>query len=230
MKRAASSRGRIDGKVSKPADMVVDRGTRSASDAMARESSESSSAHSTTSTEEGMWIGDVTVPCYHRRLTTEAGVQSGAGLPVEQQSDAMLSFLRDHRLLGVCAPPGSGKTMVLPELLVRLSEEYKGSVVLVVPTRFAAQKILESFTSFRNWWRNRIHLRTGADKQDRFESHHLRNTVEVANLRVGGHDSEVLQFCSGRVCVPAFEAWSQQDCAASDDRDGKDSCEHGAHE
>ena len=115
-----------------------------------------------------IWSDAVSTCCYHRRLTPVAGGPALHGLPMESYSDQVAELLSRHSHLGVRAPPGSGKTLVLPGMLLDWAPECREAVLLAEPTRYAAQKLVESFVSFRGWDRGRIHLRTGSDKDDSF--------------------------------------------------------------
>ena len=68
-----------------------------------------------------MWDAAVLAPCYHRRLTPIDGDLSLHGLPVEQYKVEVAEMLRKHLHLAVRAPPGCGKTMGLPGMLLRWS-------------------------------------------------------------------------------------------------------------
>ena len=80
---------------------------------------------------------------------------------VRQQLDA-------YTLVVVQAPPGTGKTLVVIETAWSWAEGQQ-AVLLTEPTRFAAQKLVESFQKCRKWSRGSIQLVTGAYKDDVFE-------------------------------------------------------------
>ena len=73
-------------------------------------------------------------------------------------------------MCGVRSPPSSGKTMVLPELLLEWSyaqeETWEKAVMIVFPTQFGCQNIKESLIDFRGHKASRLTLRTGIHKQD----------------------------------------------------------------
>jgi len=50
-------------------------------------------------------------------------------------------------------------------------------VLLADPTRYAAQKLVESVVDFRDWDRRRIQLRTGSDQRDEFREGYTRLSV-----------------------------------------------------
>ena len=87
---------------------------------------------------------------------------------MESYTDQVADLLSRHSHIGVRAPPGSGKTLVLPGMLLGWARECPQAVLLAEPTRYAAQKLVESFVSYRGWHRDRIHLRTCSDKDDSF--------------------------------------------------------------
>ena len=87
---------------------------------------------------------------------------------MESRAAAVKLLLQDHTAVGVRAPPGSGKTLVLPEVLFAWTPTCNKAVLLVEPTRYAAEKLVDSFVDFRHWSRSRVHLRTGSDQKDDF--------------------------------------------------------------
>ena len=62
-------------------------------------------------------------------------------LPIERARRRLEELMRNNPVSGVRSPPGSGKTMLLPELLRNWSKNSDGAVVIVLPTQDAAQKI-----------------------------------------------------------------------------------------
>ena len=75
--------------------------------------------------------------------------------------------LRKYAIVGLRAPPGAGKSLVLPEAALLWAGGE--AVLLTGPTRFAAEKLVESFQKCRGWWRRIIQLVTGEYKDDWFE-------------------------------------------------------------
>ena len=79
--------------------------------------------------------------------------------------------------------------MVLPEVLLKWASGHRQAVLVVVPTQYAAQMMVESFVNFRKWKRYQLQLRTGADKDDVFHREYTPlsivtwNAVEMADLR-----------------------------------------------
>ena len=67
------------------------------------------------------------------------------------------------------APPGAGKTLVVPETVSKWAGAGGKAVLLTEPTKFAARKLVESFQKCRKWQRGSIQLVTGAYKGDVFE-------------------------------------------------------------
>ena len=111
-----------------------------------------------------MWNSVVVQDCYHRSLTPVEG-NGQKGLPMESHIDEIHQKLCDYTLVVVQAPPGTGKTLVVPETAWRWAKQ---AVLLTEPTRFAAQKLVESFQKCRRWQRGSIQLGTGEDKDDDF--------------------------------------------------------------
>ena len=87
---------------------------------------------------------------------------------MESRTEAVEHLLRDHCAVGVRAPPGSGETLIFPEAFCAWSPTCIKAVLLAEPTRYAAQKLVDSFVYFRKWDRRRIQLRTGSDQRDEF--------------------------------------------------------------
>ena len=53
-------------------------------------------------------------------------------MPMETRAAAVKLLLQEHTAVGVRAPPGSGKTLILPELLFSWTPENHQAVLLVV--------------------------------------------------------------------------------------------------
>ena len=96
---------------------------------------------------------------------------------METRAAAVKQLLESHLAVGVRAPPGSGKTLILPELVSSWCPSSQQAVLLVEPTRYAAEKLVDSFVSFRGWPREQIHLRTGTDQTDEFRTGYTRISV-----------------------------------------------------
>ena len=56
----------------------------------------------------------------------------------------------------------------MPEILLNWALDLRQAVLLVVPTQYAAQMLVESFVDLRHWDHCRLQLRTGAHKSDEF--------------------------------------------------------------
>ena len=67
--------------------------------------------------------------------------------------------------------------MVLPEVLLDWAPDLRQAVLLVVPTQYAAQMLVESFVDFRHGNRCRLHLRTGAHKSDEFHQDYTQLSI-----------------------------------------------------
>ena len=63
---------------------------------------------------EGPWIDHVSQECHHRTLTPVKGDGCEA-LPMERYTKETAQQLTDYAVVVVQAPPGGGKTLVLPE-------------------------------------------------------------------------------------------------------------------
>ena len=62
----------------------------------------------------------------------------------------------------------SGKSVALPGMLLQWTPHLDRAILVVVPTQYAAQMLIESFVTLRIWERYQLQLRTGADKDDYF--------------------------------------------------------------
>ena len=124
-----------------------------------------------------MWAGAHLGRCYQRQLTPIAGDPNVKGLAIESYAVEVADLLRRHSHLGVRAPPGSGKTIGLPAMLLRWSPGCREAVLLVEPTQYAAQNLVESFVSYGGWNRDRIQLRTGVDDWDRFHDGYTQLSI-----------------------------------------------------
>jgi len=90
------------------------------------------------------WLKEASAKRIHiRSLLTFAGDPETESLPIESAAASLRRLIDDNPLSGVRSPPGSGKTMFLPELLLEWARRdcWYGAVVIVLPTQFAAQKI-----------------------------------------------------------------------------------------
>ena len=67
--------------------------------------------------------------------------------------------------------------MVLPEVLLKWASDHRQAVLVVVPTQYAAQMMVESFVNFRKWKRYQLQLRTGADKDDVFHREYTQLSI-----------------------------------------------------
>ena len=75
-----------------------------------------------------------------RELAGLPGTGDEGRLPIEEHISKIRQIIRDHCLCGIRSPPGSGKTMILPELLYTWAadrqQKLQQSVMIVFPTQF----------------------------------------------------------------------------------------------
>ena len=70
-------------------------------------------------------------------------------------------------------------------MLLQWTPHLDRAVLVVVPTQHAAQMLIESFVTIRNWERCQLQLRTGADKDDLFlDGVHKGVNGDLWNARV----------------------------------------------
>ena len=113
---------------------------------------------------------------HFRELSGLPGTGHNRWLPIENHTDSIRASIKAHPICGVRSPPGSGKTMFLPEVLRKWAvDEAKGrreqlnkAVMIVFPTQFGCLKIRDSLVEFRRHWNWNVTLRTGVDKEDWF--------------------------------------------------------------
>ncbi len=119
------------------------------------------------------WV-DEEIPndCVRRVLTSfpgDAELRNSGKWPVERDKDCILQAVRENKIVGVKAQPGSGKTMCIPEYLLEVQTQVvrrAGKAVLVVqPACYAAAKIANAFVSLRGRDRRHIHVRTGTHEE-----------------------------------------------------------------
>ena len=67
--------------------------------------------------------------------------------------------------------------MILPDLVLSWRSSSDQAVLVVEPTRYAAEKVVDSFVNFRGLPREQIHLRTGTDQKDEFRTDCTRISV-----------------------------------------------------
>ena len=123
-----------------------------------------------------LWREQVTSEKAHfRKLSRLPGTRRTGKLAIEAHTDRIRASIEANLIVGVRSPPGSGKTMILPELLQEWAEELAWSrwekrpaVIIAFPTKFGCLKIRDSLCEFRKhpWWT--LNLRTSVDKHDRF--------------------------------------------------------------
>ena len=122
---------------------------------------------------------------HFRELSGLPGTGHKHWLPIENHTDTIRASIKAHPICGIRSPPGSGKTMILPELLYDWAEDRAQSrwqklhqaVMIVFPTQFGCLKIRDSLLEFRghDYWT--VNLRTGVDKDDRFHWEHTKFQV-----------------------------------------------------
>ena len=113
---------------------------------------------------------------HFRELAGLPGTGQNNCLPIENHTDSIFASIEAHSICGVRSPPGSGKTMILPELLYdwakgRAQENWQKlhqAVMIVFPTQFGCLKIRDSLLEFRSHHYSTVNLRTGVDQDDRF--------------------------------------------------------------
>ena len=107
------------------------------------------------------WLKEASAKGIHfRSLLTFAGDPETESLPIESAAASLRILIDDNPLSGVRSPPGSGKTMFLPELLLEWvrRDGWEGAVVIVLPTQFAAQKSKSRWLSIDSGARQRFGL------------------------------------------------------------------------
>ena len=122
---------------------------------------------------------------HFRQLSGLPGTEDDGWLPIEHHTDSILASIKRYAICGVRSPPGSGKTMILPEVLRNWAvDEAKGrrqelnqAVMIVFPTQFGCLKIRDSLLEFRGHHYWTVNLRTGVDKDDRFRWEHTKFQV-----------------------------------------------------
>ena len=88
------------------------------------------------------WVAATEKAVHWRELTPLAGDGEIGWLPIQRATGRLRELIRTHALSGVRSPPGSGKTTFLPELLHDWLKDWStGTVVIVLPTQYAAKKI-----------------------------------------------------------------------------------------
>ena len=91
------------------------------------------------------WCKRISVkPLHPRALTSLPGDGDTVSLPIQKAIKELWELIERSAVSGVRSPPGSGKTMILPELLLEWWPSdwrwHSPSVVIVLPTQYAAQK------------------------------------------------------------------------------------------
>ena len=71
-------------------------------------------------------------------------------LPVEKHKDEIVDALKNTQKLVFTAPPGSGKSTMLPQFLLNLPG-LNGEVVVLQPRRLAARMLAKSVTHFSDY-------------------------------------------------------------------------------
>ena len=90
---------------------------------------------------------------HFRELSSLAGTGERR-LPIEHWKPRIQKTIRDHCICGVRSPPGSGKTMILPELLYEWAEgrnetNQQQAVMIVFPTQFGCAGTRMCFKQLR---------------------------------------------------------------------------------
>ena len=113
---------------------------------------------------------------HFRQLAGLPGNQQDDCLRIQQHTRRIVESINQNSIIGVRSPPGSGKTMFLPEVLRKWAvhqakgrrEQLNKAVMIVFPTQFGCLKIRDSLVEYRNHPSWRVTLRTGIDKEDWF--------------------------------------------------------------
>ena len=115
---------------------------------------------------------EIPVGCYYRHLATMVGDPSLSRLPIDLERNRIQAALRGHRVIGVHATTGSGKTMKLPETMLGvMSNETSRSrwpILLVESSIFGAEKVVHDLVETFHWRREAIHMRTGKHGTDKY--------------------------------------------------------------
>ena len=110
--------------------------------------------------------------CYCRLLTPMVGDPSLSGLPIDLERNRIEAALREHRVIGVHALTGSGKTMKLPEIMLEVlnneTSRFRWPILLVESSIFGAAKVVEDLVQTFHWRRDDIHLRTSKHTDDTY--------------------------------------------------------------
>ena len=94
---------------------------------------------------------------HFRELSGLPGTEDGRRLPIEKHTDSIGASIEANLICGVRSPPGSGKTMILPELLYDWAVDgakhrwpkWQQAVMIVSPTQFGCLNIRDSLLEFR---------------------------------------------------------------------------------
>ena len=94
---------------------------------------------------------------HFRQLSGLPGTEDDGWLPIENHTRSIGASIKAQCICGVRSPPGSGKTMILPELLYDWAEDraqgrwqkLQQAVMIVFPTQFGCLKIRDSLLEFR---------------------------------------------------------------------------------
>ena len=133
-----------------------------------------------------LWREQVTSEKAHfRELSGLPGTGHNGELPIETHTARIRASIKANPIGGVRSPPGSGKTMILPELLHEWAADRAWSrremqapaVMIAFPTKFGCLKIRDSLLEFRGHQRWTLNLRTSVDKDDRFHWGHTKFQV-----------------------------------------------------
>ena len=112
------------------------------------------------------------VPSAHfRKLSGLPATGHSGSLPIESHADKIMASIEANHIIGVRSPPGSGKTMRLPELLnmwATQNLQTPSAVMILFPTQFGCQEIRNSMVDFRKHHPWSVNLWTGVDKNDKF--------------------------------------------------------------
>ena len=103
-------------------------------------------------------------------------------LPIVAHQESIAAMVRENQVSGLRAPPASGKTMKMPEILLsvlNMGDDWstRKPILLVVPSQYGAEQVVNGLVHHFRWSRGDIHLRTGRDDTDVFSRGWTRLSV-----------------------------------------------------
>eukprot|EP00959_Pyramimonas_sp_CCMP1952_P248524 5194808-Pyramimonas_sp.AAC.1 len=107
---------------------------------------------------------------YVRKLSSFMGssyLRDCGALPVAARRDDIMRAIVGNGIVAIKAATGSGKTMIVPQVLQERCPKY--AVAIVLPSNFAVVKLQEAFER-HDVFSDCVHVRTGENDEDRFDS------------------------------------------------------------